>query len=29
MWASATDLDGLKMTHGTADLIRDTLKTLT
>ena len=29
MWAQACDLDGLNMTHGTADLIRNTLKTLT
>ncbi|MGI9511806.1 MAG: NUDIX hydrolase [Anderseniella sp.] len=29
MWASASDLDGLTMTHGTADLVRNTLRTLT
>ena len=29
MWANACDLDGLNMTQGTAELIRDTLKTLT
>lgn len=29
MWASVSDLEGLKMTHGTANLIRSTLKTLT
>ncbi|MEM9470969.1 MAG: NUDIX hydrolase [Pseudomonadota bacterium] len=29
MWASERDLDGLNMTRGTADLIRNTLKTLT
>ena len=29
MWATTSDLDGLKMTHGTAELIRSTLKSLT
>ena len=29
MWAQACDLDNLNMTHGTAELIRNTLKTLT
>lgn len=29
MWAQACDLDSLNMTHGTAKLIRNTLKTLT
>ncbi len=29
MWAQLSDLDSLQMTHGTADLIRKTLKTLT
>ncbi len=29
MWAKACDLDNLNMTHGTAKLIRNNLKTLT
>jgi 8-oxo-dGTP diphosphatase len=29
MWAQGSDLDSLHMTHGTAELIRTTLKTLT
>lgn len=29
MWVQASELDNLQMTHGTADLIRNTLKTLT
>lgn len=29
MWAGESDLEHLKMTHGTAELIRKTLKTLT
>lgn len=29
MWARVCDLDGLNMTHGTADLIRNTLRNLT
>ncbi|MGB5213007.1 MAG: NUDIX hydrolase [Anderseniella sp.] len=29
MWAQGPDLDSLNMTHGTAELIRNTLKTLT
>jgi len=29
MWAQLSDLDNLEMTHGTADLIRKALKTLT
>ena len=29
MWAQTSDLDSLDMTHGTAQLIRNTLKTLT
>ncbi len=29
MWAQIADLDNLDMTHGTAQLIRNTLKTLT
>ncbi len=29
MWAQVADLDNLEMTHGTADLIRNVLKTLT